>query len=325
MSSDHRPRKPITCAIACMLICLTSVAILSAGCKSEGTTSVARNKTLVYTTFYPTTYFTQRIAGDHAEVVCPCPASEDPIYWTPDDKTLAAYQQADLIVINGASLEKWIDKVSLPQSRIVDTTKPMADSLITFTQAIQHTHGPKGEHAHTGIDGHTWLDPVSAKGQALEIKKALIHQDPDHRADYERGFAALAKDLDDLDTRFRAISARMKTVSLLCSHPAYNYIARRYGWRIRNLHLDPLHMPDAENLAEAKQAASALSARLLLWEVAPNSEIAEAIQARAGVRSIVFSPCETLDEDARRRGEDYLSAMQANITTLEDALATQRE
>jgi zinc transport system substrate-binding protein len=320
-TSEHRLCKPVVGCAAFLAICLASVALLSAGCEPKAAVPDAQKKTLVvYTTFYPTMYFTQRIAGDHAKVVCPCPATEDPAYWMPDDKTLIAYKQADLIIINGASFEKWLDKVSLPQSRIVDTTTAQAGSLITFTQAVQHAHGPKGEHTHAGIDGHTWLDPVIAKAQAEEIKKALIRRDPDHAAAFERGFGKLAKDLDDLDARLRAVSARMKTVSLLCSHPAYNYLARQYGWRIRNLHLDPRGMPDAEALAEAKQAAVELSAQHLLWETAPASDITKAIHDATGVRSIVFSPCATLGEDVLQRGGDYISAMQANVAALEKAL-----
>jgi hypothetical protein len=38
----------------------------------------------------------------------------------PDTETIAAYQAADLILINGADYAKWTTKVSLPRSRLVD-------------------------------------------------------------------------------------------------------------------------------------------------------------------------------------------------------------
>lgn len=322
MSSQHQPRGPVACRPTPLMICLVCVATLFVGCERKGKVwKPKKEKHVVHTTFYPTTYFTQRIAGDHVEVVCPCPATEDPIFWMPDDKTLAAYQQADLIVINGASYEKWIDKVSLPQSRIVDTTKPMTDSLITFALAVQHSHGPKGEHAHAGIDGHTWLDPVNAKAQAQEIAQALIRLAPEHATAFDRGLADLVKDLDGLDMRLRALSARLEKVSLLCSHPAYNYIARRYGWQIRNLHLDPQETPDAKALEEIKQASVELSTHWLLWEANPAGGIANAVHDATGVRSLVFSPCETMDDEASRDGEDYFSVMRANVAALEQAMS----
>ena len=66
----------------------------------------------VYVVNYPLKYFAERIGGDHVEVVFPAPAGIDPVYWIPDIPSIIAYQQADLILINGANYAKWVDKVS---------------------------------------------------------------------------------------------------------------------------------------------------------------------------------------------------------------------
>ena len=39
-----------------------------------------RARPLILTTFYPTTYFTQRIVGDYCDVECPVPNDADPIF-----------------------------------------------------------------------------------------------------------------------------------------------------------------------------------------------------------------------------------------------------
>ena len=141
--------------------------------KEPATPRVIDGKAKVFTTFYPTHYFARRIGGELTEVICPCPANEDPAFWMPDDKTILSYQGADLIVVNGASFEKWLNKVTLPESRIVDTTKPFAKEFITIAGAVTHSHGPSGEHTHAGIDGHTWLDPINAIAQSSAIRDAL--------------------------------------------------------------------------------------------------------------------------------------------------------
>jgi zinc transport system substrate-binding protein len=56
-----------------------------------------------YVVNYPLKYFAERIAGDHAKVVFPAPSEGDPAYWMPDAETVAAYQKADLILLNGAN------------------------------------------------------------------------------------------------------------------------------------------------------------------------------------------------------------------------------
>ena len=76
---------------------------LVGGCNSEPpptTQAVDSGPITVATTFYPTTYFAQRIAGDLARVTCPVPAGADPIFWQPTAEDIGAFQSADLIVLN---------------------------------------------------------------------------------------------------------------------------------------------------------------------------------------------------------------------------------
>ena len=143
---------------------LVLLALLAAcGERSPGGAPPSRAIPLVYTTFYPTTYFAARIGGARVRVVCPLPDGEDPIFWLPDAETIRAYQQADLIVVNDAGFEKWVDKVSLPDAKVVRTARPFRAEWLTYEKAVEHSHGKGGEHAHQGTDGHTWLDPRLAK------------------------------------------------------------------------------------------------------------------------------------------------------------------
>ena len=129
--------------------------------QTSADTSTAAAPLTVYTTFYPTTYFTQRIGGSHVEVTCPLPDDADPIFWQPDRNTIMAYQKAALIILNGADFEKWALTASLPTGRIVDTARNFTDQFITY-ESVTHSHGPGGDHTHEGIDGHTWIDPTLA-------------------------------------------------------------------------------------------------------------------------------------------------------------------
>lgn len=272
---------------------------------------------VVYTTFYPTTYFAQRIGGEHVKVVCPCPAEADPASWMPEEKTIEAYQQADLIVVNGASFEKWLAKVTLPKSRIVDTTRPLADRFITLERGITHSHGKAGKHTHRGIDGHTWVDPANARIQAAEILKALVKKLPDHKATFEEGYAALARDLDALHARLEAVSEKIGDRQLLSNHPAYNYIARHYGWRVKVFYLEPEEPTDQEELDGVRDFLKDHPAKYLLWEAEPSEEIARQMLDEFGLESVVFSPCEALDAEQLKRGEDFLTVMNRNVDHLE--------
>ncbi len=300
-----------------MTFLLLPLALL--GCRKDDAPQT-RAAAEVYTTFYATTYFTERIGGDRVKVVCPLPADADPIYWQPDSKAIAAYQAADLIVVNGASFEKWVAKASLPESNVVDTAAPLSAEFIKFKAAGTHSHGSDGGHSHEGIDGHTWLDPHNAKVQAGEIAKALAKLMPEHADEFETNRAALAADLDELDRTISELGEKLSTQHLLASHPAYNYLVARYDWDVTNLDLDP-ESPSAEDaIAQVRAAIEVRPAKILLWEAEPTPEVAEQLASEFGLISIVFSPCESLDAAAIEAGEDYLTVMRANVERLREAL-----
>ena len=103
----------ITISIACVLL------KPGEGCAGE--------RLNIYVVNYPLKYFAERIAGEHARVVFPAPADVDPVYWMPDAKMISDYQRADLILLNGANYAKWVNKVSLPRFRMVNTSAAFKD------------------------------------------------------------------------------------------------------------------------------------------------------------------------------------------------------
>ena len=147
---------------------VVTLAVLLAGCggnDSDKVAPVAEETTdtlVIYTVNYPLAYFAETIGGDLVEVVFPAPADQDPAYWSPDADTIAAYQAADLILLNGAGYAKWVDRATLPSSRLVDTGAAFADRLIEMESVTTHSHGPEGEHEHGGWAFTTWLDPMLA-------------------------------------------------------------------------------------------------------------------------------------------------------------------
>ena len=312
-------RTTILVALASLLAC--------AGCGREEAATPGPGgddgTPVIYTTFYPTTYFAERIGGELVEVVCPCPEDEDPIMWMPDTGAITAYQQADLIVINGAGFEQWVDKVALPAGRLVNTARPFEADLLEYEDAVVHAHGPSGEHAHEGLDGHTWMDPIQARTQAEAIKDALVERYPQWAERFEANYQALAGDLGALNASLQELAEGYQQQPLLCSHPAYNYIARRYGWNIRNLDLDPETVPSDETLLKIEKVLAEHRAQYLIWESFPAPEVAAVMRNRFKLVNLELSPCELLSSAEQAQGVDYLSVMRRNVGNIEPALTGQ--
>ena len=294
---------------------VTAFSLLLAGCSGENeaeTDSQPRGsgRPLVYVSNYPLKYFCERISAPLVDVRLPAPAGEDPAFWKPSSEDIQMLQEADLIVLNGASYESWLKNVSLPESRLVDTSAGFPEQLISLEETTTHSHGPDGEHEHSATAFTTWLDLTLAVEQARAIKDALSTRWPDHRGQFEAQFEKLAKDLEALDEEINQAAKGADGVPVLFSHPVYQYFERRYRVDGRSVHWEPEEMPSDAMWQELATLLRSHPAKWMIWEGQPSSEISEKL-AELGIQSIVFDPCAGAPD-----GGDFASVMALNVAAL---------
>ena len=264
----------------------------------------------VYVVNYPLQYFAERIAGEHASVVFPAPPDVDPAYWMPDKKTITDYQQADLILLNGANYAKWAEKVTLPRSKMVDTSRKFKDQYIHTLEIQTHSHGPGGDHAHESLAFTTWLDLRLAAKQAKVIADALSRKRPDLKNSFDQNYTALEKDLMALDRDIKTLVAKNQAQPLMVSHAVYDYLARGYGLNMRSVHWEPDEIPSGQQFMELKNILKEHPAQWMIWEGDPDKASVEKLKS-TGVESLVFDPCGNKPEKG-----DFLSVMRQNVESL---------
>jgi len=231
------------------IMVLAIVVVLSVGAQAKA----ADTPLSVYVVNYPLQYFAERIGGPEVRVTFPAPAHADPAFWKPSPDEIVAYQKADLILLNGASYAKWVPRVSLPPSRMVDTSATFADQFIPLKNQVTHSHGQAGKHEHGNVAFTTWLDPKQAIAQARAIGNALIRLRPGAANDFNQRFESLATDLKDLDNQLAAAVTACASRPLVFSHPVYQYFIRRYGLNGREVHWEPDESPTPEQWAALKR------------------------------------------------------------------------
>lgn len=303
------------------------VAFALAGCSQEqapptasdpaspGDGAAAAGALNVYVTNYPLEYFARRIAGERAQVTFPVPAGGDPAYWSPSAEEIERLQQADVIFVNGATFERWLDKVSLPESKLVDTSSAFRDRYLQLGDAVVHSHGAEGEHTHSATDFTTWLDPQQAVLQAQAIERALAERLPESADALGRNFAALKTDLESLAAEIEEINQDYGGRPLLASHPVYGYLARFAGWDLESVHWEPEIAPEPAEWEKLDALLADHPAKLMLWEAEPDAETAAKLQQR-GIRPIVFYTCGNVPPEG-----DYLETMRANLARVKQAFA----
>jgi zinc transport system substrate-binding protein len=273
----------------------------------------AQERPTVVTVNYALSYFAERLGGDDIDVVFPVPEDTDPSFWRPGIADISTIQNADLIVLNGAGFATWTTKASLPRARIVDTSRGFADRFIA-TETVTHSHGPDGEHSHTGTASFTWLDQNQAILQARAIADALLQRDLVAPDEIEPRLSALTEDLSALDAAAQNLRPLAEGKTVIATHPRYQYLARAYGLDIRFLEWEAGAAPDAEQRAALEALMDETGARVLLWEAQP-PEDARAVIRGLGLADVVFPTLATTPA-----GSDYVERFRAAVDDLAEAL-----
>jgi len=289
-----------------------SIVILSLliSCGAEKKQSMEDNtkvKPVIAVVNFPLYSFASQIGGDKVEVFFP-QFDDDPAYWEPDDFSIAKYQNADLILLNGADYAKWISKVSLPASTQVNTSKGFEDQLIEIKGEV-HSHGPEGEHSHTGYAFTTWLDLKNAIKHAEAVNNALGELMTEEKETFNANFNEVKGQLSQLDGQLLDILGSRENLVLFASHPVYQYFEKRYGVQIISYHWEPDQMPSDADWKQFEHELDHHSAKAMLWEEEPLPEVREKIE-KMGAEVIVFNP------GGNRTETGFLHLMKQNVENL---------
>jgi len=272
----------------------------------------------IFASNYPIAYFAERISGQPEAVLLPRVVG-DPADWRPSIDDILRIQQADLILLNGADYETWVETATLPRSRIVTTSAAFRDRYLTEEGGISHRHGPEGAHAHAAIASTTWLDLSFAAQQARAVRDALAALGRFDESVLAKNYEALRDELLQLDRDLQAIGAAGAGVPLAASHPIYGYLAARYALDIESVHWEPDEIPSAEMWVGFESLLARHPAKIMIWEGAPLAET-EARLKRMGLQSIAFDPIGN-----RPSVGDFMSVMQSNLAGLRAALVVAPE
>ena len=271
---------------------------------------------LVVASNYPLYFFAVRIAEgvDIApEIVIP-EIDGDPAFWTPSAEQIQLLQSADLVLLNGAGAEPWLDLVTLDRRRFFDTSTGFSDRLIPLEGTVAHQHGPEGDHSHQGTAFTSWLDPQLAIMQAEALSSALIKLSPASETQYRHNMAKLEQELRMLDSQLAGVFAQLDGRPVLFSHPVYQYLQRRYRINGESVHWEPDEAPSTPDWLALQQQLTTHPATIMIWEDQPLTATTQRLSG-AGIMSVPFHTIANRPDEG-----DYLSVMRANAERIATSL-----
>jgi zinc transport system substrate-binding protein len=264
----------------------------------------ASDKPEIVAAFYPLAYAAEQVVGSAYDVRNLTPAGAEPhdLELTPSD--IRAVYMARLVLYLGRGFQPAVEKaVQAAHVRAVDLLagQPLATGRVD------------GE---IGPDPHVWLDPLRYEQMARRIASAVGRP---------KAAAPFAARLRALDQAFRTGLAHCKRRTIVTSHAAFGYLARRYALRQVALEgLSPEAEPSPRAVAKLIEEVRRTHATTVFFETLVSPKLAETVAREAGARTAVLDPLEGLADDALDRGATYFTVMRANLRALRLALGCRR-
>ncbi len=303
--------------------------------ETENTQSVK-----VVTTFYPLQELAKSVVGDMGEVLSIVPGGMEPHDFEPTPRDIKAMYSADLVVVNGAGMDPWAEKL-IPELEAKQVSVIVLAKSVDLLTGEAHHHGDEDEHEHgdehasmemhddsegvhsdvSSSDPHFWLDPIIALGLVDQIEKVLTYRYPDLQDRLEVNSKETRSRLQAIDATYRSGLATCEKNEVVTSHNAFAYLAKRYGFETHALAgLSPEAEPSAKRLADIAAEVREEGIKYIFFETLVSPKLAETLAKETGAGTLVFNPIEGVTAEEKAAGATYFSLMESNLVSLRKAL-----
>jgi zinc transport system substrate-binding protein len=280
----------------------------------------SNNKLQVSASFYPVYYFASEIGGEKVQVKNIVPSGTEPHDYEPTPQDIVELQKSDLVVINGAGFEPWIENLKEDLGSQTIVTSSTGIELLTG-QEEEHEGEEEGEAEGELKDPHVWLSPKQAAKQIENILAGFISVDPGNKTFYEENATRLKTKLAELDNNFSQGLSNCSQRNFVTSHVAFAYLAKDYGLtQVAISGISPEEEPSAARLAEIADFARKNNVKHIFFETLVSPALSETVAREVGAETLVLDPIEGISEDEINQGENYFTKMETNLANLKIAL-----
>jgi len=312
-----RPAGRLTSISRVLLTAVVLLAVLgSAGCSQES----AGDQLTVVTTIFPLADFVKNVAGDKVEVVTLLRPGDSPHTYEPSSRDMKAVARARLLVVNGAGLDFWVERLKSAASDnlvMVDTYEVLEEGWLLLW-GDEHSHDDEEEHGHEGVNPHFWLDPVLAQKQVEAIASALAGVDPENRGFYLENAAAYIGELKSLDEEIRETTGEFSFREFIAFHASWTYFAERYDLvEAAVIQEAPGKEPSVAYMKYVVDLAKDLRVKAIFAEPQFNNQAAKTIAGDSGAEVILLDP---LGGPGLRGRDSYIALMRYNVAQMEKAM-----
>ncbi len=268
------------------------------------------------------------IAGERLEVETLMPSGLDPHSFEPTPKDVAKISDSDILFINGAGLEEWLEDIieNLPEDQLIITASAGLESRIEAEEG--HEEGEVveevDEHDHEYYP-HFWLNPLLVVKYVENIRDGLIRIDPEGSALYTANAENYIQQLIELDQYIEEEITQIPVDRrlIVTNHESFGYFADRYGFTIVGTILKSVSSgasPSALQMAELVDQMRSSGASAIFMETGSNPELAEQLSNETGIKVVYDLYTHSISEEGGN-APNYIELMKYNVEQIINALA----
>lgn len=212
---------------------LSIAAFLLAGCAGTAapTPASTAKKLNVVSTVSPLVNIIYNIGGDRITLSGVIPEGTNSHTFEPAPSDATKLAQADLIFINGLTLEEPTKKLALANKKADAEVIEFGPQTIRESEYVYDFSFPK--------DGgkpnpHLWTDPTKALRYAEIARDTLARRDPANAPYYNQNYDAFKTRIEKLDAAIKQAVSTIpaKNRKLLTYHDSFPFFGPRYGFEI---------------------------------------------------------------------------------------------
>ena len=217
-------------------------------------------------------------------------------------------EAAQLIVINGAGLEEFMEDI-LHDKAVIDSSEGI--ELIECEESHDHHEGH--DHHHHDVDNHIWLSPDNARSMSINICNGLKARYPQHAGTFESNLESLLTELEELENYGIKQLSGLRSREIITFHDGFSYLSGSFDLTI-------LEAVEEESGSEA--SASELKELILLVREHQIPAIFTEVNGSSSAASVIAreTGIVTFPLDMAMSGDSWFDAMYRNIDTLKEAL-----
>jgi len=227
---------------------------------------------------------------------------------------LVTLAKADVLVINGAGMEGFMDKVisNFDEVKIIDSS----EGIDIIHEECESEHEKHVGHTHE-VNSHIFVSVKNYIKQVQNICEELVKVDNKNKELYEFNTKEYITKLQELDKEITEEVDSLRYKNIVTFHNTFDYFAKDYGLNVvGTVESEHGKTPSASELAILIENMKNNNVKAIFVEPEYSIKVVDTIAKETKVKIYTLNPITS----GKNNKDEYINIMKENLNTLKEAL-----